>query len=115
MTSTLFANPGQTVTICLQVTNSDGELADGYDGYQAPTVDFVRMPDASNAASFPTIMTEIETGIWIHNIVIPSGTSARGSYIVSCSYSHPTTHKLQNELFLISVSAPFGNSSVSFS
>ena len=109
MSTSIFANPGQTVIISLQVVDGYGSLNDRY---QAPTVDFVRMPNGSNASGYPAVMTQITTGIWRHSLSIPSGIAGLGTYIASCSWPHPDTDKFQNELFIINVALPFGNSSI---
>lgn len=111
MTTSIAANPGQTVTIAVQVVDTDGVL---HDGYQAPTVDFIQMPSGSNAAGYPIAMTEVTLGIWKHSFTIPSGLSGVGSYVISCSWPHPNSALFQNELFILHVSLPFGNASVSF-
>lgn len=108
--ASLFANPGQTVTLAIQVTDDSGVLGDGY---QDPTVDFVRLPNGTTAGSYPLSMTEITQGIWIHSLVLPTGASATGSYIVSCSWPEPVSGNMQNQLFIVHVALPFGNSSVS--
>jgi hypothetical protein len=110
MSTSIFANPGQTIQLAIQVIDGYGSL---HDGYQSPTVDFVRMPNGQNASGYPLAMTEIVTGIWKHSLVIPSGTPGLGSYLVSCSWPHPDTAFFQNEIFIIQVSLPFGNSSIS--
>lgn len=112
MPISLFANPGQTITVVIQVVDFDGVLQDGY---QAPTVDFVEMPSGGFAAGYPMSMTEITLGIWQQQIIIPSGKNGVGSYVVSCSWPHPDTDLLQNEIFIVNVALPFGNTSVSFS
>lgn len=106
----IFANPGQTVVLALQVTDGYGLLADGYQG---PTVDFVRLPSGDDSTSYPATMTEIAQGVWIHSLTLPAGSSATGTYVISCSWPHPDTDHMQNQLFLIHVALPFGNSSVS--
>jgi hypothetical protein len=110
MTSAISANPGQTVTLAIQVVDSTGVLGDGY---QDPTVDFVRLPNGSYATGLPIGMTEIRQGIWIHSLVIPTGWTAQGTYVVSCSWPDPGTSVMQNQLFIVHVALPFGNSSVS--
>ncbi len=110
MTSAISANPGQTVTLAIQVIDGAGVLGDGY---QDPTVDFVRLPNGTLAAGYPVGMTEITQGIWVHSLVIPTGWTAQGTYVVSCSWPKPGTAAMQNQLFIIHVALPFGNSSVS--
>lgn len=110
MTNTISAVPGQTVLIAVQVTDNTGKL---HDGYEAPTIDFVRLPSGAAATGYPVVMTEYSLGIWTKSLVMPSGITALGSYLVSVSWPHPDTAVFQNELFLINVALPFGNSSVS--
>lgn len=110
MVVSIFANPGQTIIIALQVTDNTGTLNDGY---QSPTVDFVSMPNSSMSDGYPVSMSEISQGIWKYPLTIPSGSAGLGSYLVSCSWPHPDTFIFQNELFIINVALPFGNSSVS--
>lgn len=113
MTTSLFANPGQTITLAVQILDSDDSRVDGYqDGYQGPTIDFIRLPSGSNASGYPMEMTRIDTGLYIHSLILPSGTSGVGTYIVSASWNHPDTEAEQYELFIITVAMPFGNSSV---
>lgn len=109
MVTSLFANPGQKVIIGLQVTDSTGAL---HDGYQAPTVDFVSMPDGYMASGYPVNMSEITSGIWKHSLTVPPGRSGVGSYLISCSWPHPDTAIFQNELFILNVALPFGNTSI---
>lgn len=109
MSTALFANPGQSLLLAVQVVDGYGVL---HDGYQAPTVDFVRMPSGTNAGGYPTDMTEINLGIWIHSLTIPAGSTGLGSYLVSCSWPRPDGF-FQNELFIINVAFPFGNTSIS--
>lgn len=109
MTTSFNALPGQTITLCIQVVDNTGKL---HDGYQAPTLDFIKLPNGSSASGYPVVMTEIITGIWKISLVIPSGITAIGTYICSISYPDPDTAVFQNELFLINVILPFGVSSV---
>lgn len=109
MTTALFANPGQTLNIAIQVTDGYGGL---HDGYQAPTVDFVLLPNGNLAAGYPANMTQIALGIWTHALTIPTGVNALGSYVVSCSWPHPETTVFQNELFILNVAFPFGNTTI---
>lgn len=110
MTLSLFANPGQTVTLPIQVLNSDGLRADGY---QAPTIDFVRFPSGSLAAGYPVEMDKLETGLYKRTITLPTGSTALGTFLVSASWPHPNSSIFQYEVFMIQVALPFGNSSVS--
>lgn len=109
MVTSIFANPGQTISIGLQVTDTAGAL---HDGYQPPTVDFMIKPDGSTMSGYPVDMTEIIQGVWRHSLTIPSGTTGVGSYLVSCSWPHPDTAVFQNEIFIFNVALPFGNTTV---
>lgn len=104
----IFANPGQTVKIVIETKNSDGYRVDGY----TPTIDSVYFPSGSTASGYPASMTALETGLYYRSLTLPSGSTALGTFIVSCSWTHPTTATTQYEVFLIQVAMPFGNSSV---
>lgn len=110
MVTSIFANPGQKITLAVQVIDGYGGL---HDGYQAPTVDFLMNPAGNMITGYPTIMSEIATGIWKHTITLPSGASAIGPYLASCSWPHPDTGIFQNEIFILNVALPFGNTSIS--
>lgn len=108
--ATIFANPKQTVLLCLQTTDGYGSLADGY---QSPRVDFIRLPSGILASGYPAIMTKLSLGIWYLSFTIPAGRAAIGSYLAKASWPHPTTAVFQSQLFLINVALPFGNSTFS--
>ena len=104
----LFANPGQTIKLAVEVKNSDGYRVDGY----VPTVDYVYLPDGSVSSGFPVSMTNIDTGLYSTSILIPSSNSSVGTFIASVSWTHPTTGFTQYELFLINAALPFGNTTI---
>jgi len=110
MTTALFANPGQTVRLAVQVL--DGYTSDRSDGY-VPTVQSVYFPDQSRATGYPQNMSRIETGLYAHDIVLPTGSSALGTFTVSVFYQRPSSGQKVWELFTINVSRPFGNTSAS--
>lgn len=109
MTTAIQANPGQKITIAIQVVDGYGGL---HDGYQAPTVDFLLNPAGNLMSGYPSVMTEIVSGIWKSTISLPTGMSSLGSYLASCSWPAPDTGVFQNELFILNVALPFGNTSV---
>lgn len=110
MTTSINANPNQTITLVVQTLDSYGTRADGY---AEPTVDSLYSPAGTESELYPQTMTKISTGLYKHSFTLPSGASALGTYIVSISWPHPTESHLQYETFLIHVAMPFGNSSIS--
>ena len=109
-TIALFANPGQTVRLVTQVL--DGYTNERSDGY-VPSVQSVYFPDQSRATGYPQNMSRIETGLYAHDIVLPTGNSALGTFTISVFYQQPSTGMKIWELFLINVARPFGNTSAS--
>ena len=104
----IFANPGQTVRLVVQTLDTDGYRIDGY----VPQVINVYFPDLSLAAGYPSAMVRIETGLYVHGLVIPTGSTALGTFVVSV-YSEDGNSKPIWDTFMIQVARPFGNSSVS--
>ena len=100
----ITANPGQNVTLAVQVLDGYGERVDGY----APQVDFIRDPSGNNISGYPENMVRISEGLYISTIVIPNGINAVGTYLVSTSWNKPNTNNLNYELFIIHVARPFG-------
>ena len=109
MTVGLFANPGQSVGVAVQVLDLNDERIDGY----VPQIDYVINPAGTMQTGFPTAMTNEATGLYSLNISIPTGLTAVGTYIVSVSWLRPGTAFTQSEVFLINVALPFGNAKVS--
>ena len=103
----LFANPGQTVVLAVEVLDGQGSRVDGYQ----PTLNFVRGPDGSNLPDFPDLMIRDSVGLYNLGVSIPSGVSAIGTYIASASWTHPNLGVTQYQLFLINVALPFGSAS----
>jgi hypothetical protein len=111
MTIALNSSPGRTVTLAVQVVDGYGARADGY---QSPSVEFVRLPNGANAAGFPVAMTRIDLGLYIHSITLPTGSTAIGTYLAQIVWPHPESGIFQSELYLINVQTSGGsNSSVS--
>lgn len=109
MVVTLNATPGQTITLSIQVLDGYGSRNDGY---AAPEIDFVLTPALSYASGYPISMSRIDTGVFIRQMTFGQSSSVIGTYIISCSWLHPTTGYTQYELFMINVGLPFGNSTV---
>jgi hypothetical protein len=108
MTVGISANPGQTVIVVVQVTDSNGQRVDGY----VPQIDFVVLPSGSQFSGYPENMINESLGLYTAAIVIPSGISAVGTYLVSASWIHPNTGLSQYEVFLINAALPFGSATV---
>jgi len=104
MTVGLFANPGQTIVLAVEILNSGGSRTDGY----AATLDFVLDPSGAALSGYPAAMTRVTTGLYNIGVDIPSGLLSVGTYIASVSWAHPTTSATQYQLFLINVALPFG-------
>ena len=123
MTTVLQYAPGQTVSLVLEILNTDGYRIDGYeDGYAFPTISRVFFPNLTTSSLYPLPMTRIGTGLYIHNFTLPQGSGAVGTYIADGYYylNEPDTTAdvlytltLQNVLWQIIVSAPTGNYSAS--
>ena len=107
MTVGLFANPGQTIILAVEVLNNQNSRQDGY----VPTMDFVLDPSGTGLSGFPSVMTNIGTGLYNLGVSIPTGVTSIGTYIASVSWTHPDTAATQYELFLINVALPFGTAS----
>lgn len=113
MSTVLAQMPGQVATIVWQVFNSDGYRADGYSisgsGLDtAPVIARVVMPNLTLAANFPVSMLKLDTGLYSYNIQLPTGAIAVGTYIVDIYWYHPTTMALQQDVVLVTVTAPYG-------
>lgn len=102
------ANPGQIVSVTTQILDVDGQRVDGY----VPQIDYVINPAGIMLAGYPLAMIRETVGVYRSSISIPTGILAIGTYIVSVSWSRPSTSLTQYEVFLINVALPFGNASV---
>lgn len=110
MIQTLFFSPGQQVTIFLEIKDGYGSRVD------SPTLPFVSkviFPALTLAADYPQDMIPVETGLYYYQLVLPTGASSVGSYLVDVSYVNPETGGINTQLYQILVSAPFGNFSAS--
>ncbi len=109
----LFANPGQTVVLAVQVVDGYGERVDGYDGYGPPRLMSVIFPNGSAALGYPPNMTKAQTGLYTHALTLPTGPSSLGTFLASARWVDPSGTSVHWQLFSIQVALPFGNSSVS--
>ena len=104
----LSANPGQTVSLVTQVIDGYGARVDGY----VPQVVNVLFPDLSSASGYPQAMTRVSTGLYTHQLSIPSGTSGLGTFIVSVLFTNPSTGGPEWQVFQVTGILPFVNVSV---
>jgi hypothetical protein len=102
----IFANPGQTIRLVIQVLDGYGNLSDGY----VPIVQSVLFPDLSSAVGYPRPMTRLDTGLYANGLVIPTGVSSLGTYIASVFWLEDSGPKWAS--FAINVARPFGNTTV---
>ena len=102
------ARTGQTVRLAIQTVDGYGTRTDGY----TPVVTQVLFPDFSIAAAYPTGMTRIDTGLYVHGLEIPSGQEAIGTFIASVFFLQPITNNPVWETFTIQVDRPYGNVTV---
>lgn len=110
-TTAISANSGQTVRIPVQTVDGYGARIDGY----VPVVQKVFFPDGTEAEGYPTVMTQVDTGLYVHELDLPGGTSYLGTYIVSIFYDDPDVDSgdlVSWEIFMIHSARPFGNSSI---
>jgi hypothetical protein len=114
MSTVLAQFPGQTVTVIQQVLNSDGYRADGYivPGFSGPcgepVIARIIMPGFTLATGYPAVMTQLDTGLYAFTFTLPSGAISVGLYTVDIYWYNPSTYALQQEVFLVNVTAPFG-------
>lgn len=103
---TLSYFPGQEVTIFL-------DIQDGYhvrtDLTSLPIVTRVIFPAMTLAANYPQLMIKLDTGLFYHKFVLPTGATAVGSYLVDISYINPFTSQTSSQSYQVVVTAPFGN------
>ena len=109
MTVFITANPGQNVSITVQVRNQFGERQNSA---SPPSIDFVYSPSLQALSGYPANMTNINTGLYTIVFDVPNGTSNLGTYIASVSWIHPGNGFTQYELFCINVIYPFSAYSV---
>ena len=109
MVNSLYANPGQTVTLVVQTTDGYGDRIDGY----VPRIENVYFPTLTTAAGYPRSMNRLELGVYYYNVQLPSDSTALGTFIINIFYRQPGSNAPVWEVFTIQVARAFGNSSVS--
>jgi hypothetical protein len=103
-------SPGNVVSIVIQTVDGYGSRLDGY---QAPTLDSILNPNSIDILGTTHTMSRLSTGLYKRSVTMPSSSSSIGTYIATVSWPHPTYFYIQYETYVIQVSMPFGNSSVS--
>ena len=97
--------PGQPATLVFETLNSAGIRANGP---TIPSIARIIFPNLSLAAGYPQNMTQLDTGLYIFQFTLPTGSYAVGSYIADILYYNPDTGNPQQTFFQVNVSAPFG-------
>lgn len=105
MTIAISANPGQTISLVVNI--NDGYFSGATDGY-APVMQSIFYPNGNAAPNFPAPMTLITAGIYKFNLILPS--SVIGTFIAIAAYqpTNPTKNYITNEVFMINVAIPAG-------
>lgn len=115
-TNYIFANSGQLIRLVVQTLDSNGYRTDGY----IPVVESVILPDLSlddgyhatiDDGYYPQPMSNYDTGLYYHNMQLPTGITSLGNYIANVYWEENGLPKW--EIFVINVARPFGNTSVS--
>jgi hypothetical protein len=106
MTIALFSNPGQNITLAVEVLDGYGARSDGYVD-SAPQIDYLISPSLQQAVGYPMVLDKLSTGVYYKILTLPQGII--GSYLASVSWINSDGFP-KYELFLINVSKPFGNS-----
>jgi hypothetical protein len=107
MAQVLSYFPGQTVTIYLETT-------DGYNGVRTdsatmPVVTRIIFPSLTLSSGYPQDMTKLDTGLYYHHFILPTGADAVGSYLVDVEFTNPQNNLLNSVTYQVVVTAPFGN------
>ena len=106
MTQVFYHSPGQSVTIVLETLAVTGGREDSP---ALPIVDRIILPTLTLAANYPQSMIKIDTGLYYYKFILPTGSTAVGTYIVDVSYIDPTISVLKSIAFQVVVTATAGN------
>lgn len=98
-------SPGAPVSIILE-TKVNGQRIDGY---SAPVVSRVILPDLSLSPIYPINMVRFDTGIYYHRFMLPAGIANIGTYLVDISWTDANNNPF-TELYQILVSNPSAGS-----
>lgn len=99
------SSPGSAVSIILETKINNQRI----DGYSTPFVSKVILPDLSLSPIYPINMIRIDTGIYYHRFVLPSGIAAVGNYLVDVSWTDTENNSFK-ELYQVVVSPSSGTS-----
>jgi len=109
---------GQEVIIFLETKNSIGNYADGYylgypiDGYTAPVIERVILPNMTLASNYPRPLIKFDTGIYYGIFQLLSTIESVGTYFVIVAYLNPDNNSIQHISYQVVVSLPFGPYSI---
>ncbi len=103
---TLSYFPGQRVTVFLETTNNLGVRVDSA---TTPAVNRIIFPGFTLASDYPQVMTQLDTGLYYYQFILPTGAIAVGSYLVDVIFTNPTNDTVVITSYHILVSAPYGN------
>jgi hypothetical protein len=106
MTTVLYHNPGQSVTLVLETHDSDGYRSDGY---LFPVVDRIILPALTLAADYPQSMIQLDTGLYYYKFTLPTGAASFGTYIADVTFDDPATGNTTTIAYQIVVTAVTGN------
>lgn len=106
MTQVFYHSPGQSVTVVLETLSVTGSREDSP---SLPTVDRIILPSLTLAANYPQSMIRIDTGLYYYKFILPSGSSAIGTYIIDVSYVDPAISVLKSVAYQVVVTAAAGN------
>lgn len=106
MTQVFYHNPGQTVTIVLQTIGTTGAREDSP---SLPLVNRIILPSLTLAANFPQSMTQLDTGLYYYKFILPTGSTAVGTYIIDAQYTDPATSQTKAIAYQVVVTTVAGN------
>lgn len=110
MSAILQYTPGSQVSVVLQILNETTGVRE--DGYSLPVISQLVLPDLSVSVLYPLDMTRLDTGLYYHRFLLPTGSAALGTYIVDISYTNAAGDP-KNDYVQIVCSATAGQFSVS--
>lgn len=106
MTQVFYHSPGQSVTIVLETLSVAGSREDSP---SLPIVNRIIFPALTLAANYPQVMVKIDTGLYYYKFILPTGSTAIGTYIIDISYVDPAISALKSIAYQVVVTATAGN------
>lgn len=101
----LTYSPGQLVTIFQEVVNNQGvRVSDGY----VPVINRIITPQFTLVSGYPQEMTELDTGLYYSQFILPTGATAVGSYLVDVVFLNPDNELYNINTTQIICNAPYG-------